>query len=514
MSAAAPAAPAATTAHTTRLLTPVLFLVTCVVAVISSLGAPLIPTISNDLHVSLSDAQWSLTAALLSGAVSAPIMGRLGDGPRRREAIAAGLAVVLLGGALAAVATSLPVLVAGRAMQGVGLGLIPLAMAAARDGLPAPRIAPAIALLSVSAAAGVGAGYPLSGLIAEHLGLHAAYWFGAGFAAIALVAVLAVVPPSTTKTAPSLDGRGALLLSAGLVALLLAVGQGAAWGWGSARIVALLAGAVVVLVGWVPLQLRAAAPLIDLRLLRHRAVLTADASAFVLGMAMYIDLSVVTALVQAPRSSGYGFGASVLTAGLCLVPFSVMSLLASRTLPLATRVLGPRGVLPVGCLVIGAAGAFFALDHGHLVEAFIVMAIVGAGMGYTFAAIPGLIVRAVPEQETGSAMGFYQVVRYIGFSIGSALAASILAAHTPHGRHLPTESGFATALWVGAALCIAAALVAWVLPGRAAAPSAPDSRELAEFDAEDAELGTAGVVGLRDAPRVQGASGGSRPSAR
>jgi predicted MFS family arabinose efflux permease len=491
------------TVPASRLLTPVLFLVTCVVAVISSLGAPLIPTISTDLHVSLSDAQWSLTAALLAGAVSAPIMGRLGDGPRRREAIAGGLVVVLLGGALAAVADSLPVLVAGRAMQGVGLGLIPLAMAAARDGLPGPQVAPAIALLSVSAAAGVGAGYPLSGLIAEHFGLHAAYWFGAGVAAIALAAVLAVVPPSTTKTPASLDARGALLLSVGLVALLLAIGQGAAWGWGSTRVVALLAGAAVVLIAWVPLQLRAAAPLIELRLLRHPAVLTADASAFVLGMAMYIDLSVVTGLVQAPPAGGYGFGASVLTAGLCLVPFSVMSLLASRTLPLATRVLGPRGVLPVGCLVMGAAGAFFALDHGHLAEAFVVMAIVGAGMGYTFAAIPGLIVRAVPEQETGSAMGFYQVVRYIGFSIGSALAASVLAAHTPAGHHLPTESGFATALWVGAALCVAAALIAWILPGRAVAPAVPDSRELAVFDAEDAELATAGVVGLHDAPHAR-----------
>jgi MFS family permease len=491
---------AAAAPRATGLLTPVLFLVTLVVAVISSLGAPLIPLISTDLQVSLSDAQWSLTAALLSGAVSAPIMGRLGDGPHRREAIAAGLGIVMLGGAIAAVADSLALLVIGRVMQGVGLGLIPLAMAAARDGLPGPSVAPAIALLSVSAAAGVGAGYPISGLIAEHLGLHAAYWFGAGFAAVALAAVLHAVPPSTATARTVLDAPGAAVLSGGLIALLLAIGQGSAWGWGSGRIVALLAAAAILLIAWVPLQLRAAAPLIELRLLRHRAVLTADASAFVLGAAMYIDLSVVTAFVQAPAGGGYGFGASVLTAGLCLVPFSVTSLLASRTLPLATRVLGPRGVLPVGCLMVAAAGALFALAHGALWEAFVVMAIVGVGMGFTFAAIPGLIVRAVPEQETGSAMGFYQVVRYIGFSIGSALAASILAAHTPAGDHLPTELGFETALWTGAALCVAAAIVAWVLPGRGTAGAA-DPPDLERFETEDAELGTAGVVGRRDGPR-------------
>ena len=107
--------------------------------------------------------------------------------------------------------------------------------------------------------------------------------------------------------------------------------------------------------------------------------------------------------------------------------------------------LTPRGVLPTGCLIVAAGGAFFALEHTHLWEAFATMAIVGVGLGYTFAAIPGLIVLAVPGEETGSAMGFYQVVRYIGFSIGSALAASVLAAHTAAGAALPGESGFVTA---------------------------------------------------------------------
>jgi predicted MFS family arabinose efflux permease len=490
----------ATVPRNTRagLLTPVLFLVTLVVAVISSLGAPLIPLISTDFHVSLSDAQWSLTAALLSGAVSAPVMGRLGDGAHRRKAIAGGLAIVMVGGILAALAGSLPVLVAGRAMQGVGLGLVPLAMAAARDGLPARDVAPAIALLSVSAAAGVGAGYPVSGLIAEHLGLHAAYWFGATFSALALVAVLYVVPESTGGQSGGLDVRGAALLSAGLIALLLAIGQGTAWGWGSPEVVALLGAAAVLLVVWVVTQLRVPAPLVELRLLRRRAVLTADASAFFLGVAMYIDLSVVTGFVQTPRDTGYGFGASVLTAGLCLVPFSLTSLIASRALPFATRLLTPRGVLPVGCLLVASAGALFALAHGALWEAFVVMAIVGAGLGFTFAAIPGLIVRAVPEEETGSAMGFYQVVRYIGFSLGSAVAASILAAHTPAGAHLPNELGFETALWAGAGACVAAALVAWILPGSAAAraASAPPSDALERLETEDAELGTAGLIGL------------------
>ncbi len=216
---------------------------------------------------------------------------------------------------------------------------------------------------------------------------------------------------------------------------------------------------------------------------------------------MYLFLSTMTAFVQVPTGAGFGFGGTVLTAGLCLVPFSITTLAASRTLPWATRVLTPRGVLPTGCLIVAAGGAFFALEHGHLWEAFVTMGIVGVGLGYTFAAIPGLIVLAVPGEETGSAMGFYQVVRYIGFSIGSAVAASVLAAHTPAGAALPGESGFVTALVLGAGLCVAAAAMAWLLPGSAPARGA-ESEEVRELEIEDAELATGGLVGVTRGPRA------------
>jgi predicted MFS family arabinose efflux permease len=473
-------------------LTPVLVFTTMVAAVISSLGAPLIPSISDDLHVSLSTAQWSLTVALLAGAVSAPIMGRLGDGPRRRETLIGGLAAVTLGGVIAALAPSLAVLVAGRALQGIGLGLVPLTMAAARDHLPGERVPPTIALLSVCAAAGVGAGYPISGLIADGLGLSAAFWFGALVSGVALLCVFAVVPSSADHDAAALDVLGGLLLTAGLIPLLLAIAQGNSWGWDSPEVIALLAGAAALLSAWVVQQLRARLPLVELRLLRHPAVLTGDGCAIVLGVAMYMYLSGVTEYVQTPKSIGYGFSASVVVAGLCLVPFSIFSVVASRALPWLTRLVGPRALLPLGSLVVAAAGVFFALFHSSLWEAFAMMSILGLGLGSTFAAIPGLIVRAVPESETGSAMGFYQVVRYIGFSLGSALTASILASHTPSGQHLPAEGGYTLVLWIGAVICVAAAVLAWVLPAR----GERGDRVEELLGEEDAELASAGLVGL------------------
>lgn len=482
-------------ARRARALPGVLVFTVMVTAIISSLGAPLIPSISDDLHVPLSAAQWSLTATLLVGVISSPVMGRLGDGPRRREALLGGLTVVTAGGVIAALAPSLAVLVAGRAMQGVGLGLVPLGMATARDELPPAQVPGMIGLLSVAGAAGVGAGYPISGLLAG-IDLAAAFWFGALVSAAALVLVFLCVPSTAGKPRARLDLPGATLLAIGLGALLIAIAEGSGWGWGAPPTVALFVVAIAFLGLWCAQQLRTADPLVDLRLARIPAVLSADVCATVLGMAMYMFLSGVSEFVQIPASNGYGFSASVVVAGLCLVPFSVVSVVASRALPFSTRLVGKRNLLPVGSLIIAAGGLVFALEHDRIWGAFAMMGVMGLGFGLTYAAIPGIIVRAVPEGETGSATGFYQVVRYIGFSVGSALAASVLASETPAGSQLPRLAGYTAVIWIGIGICVAAAILAWVLPSGAPGPSGvPDAAEQRREE-EEGELASAGLPGV------------------
>ncbi|PZA19034.1 MFS transporter, partial [Modestobacter versicolor] len=105
------------------------------VAVISSLGAPLIPAIAEANDVSVTSAQWSLTVTLVVGAVATPVIGRLGDGRHRRAVVLVVLSIVLLGSVLAALPLGLGWLVAGRGLQGLGLGVTPLAIATARTAL-------------------------------------------------------------------------------------------------------------------------------------------------------------------------------------------------------------------------------------------------------------------------------------------------------------------------------------------------------------------------------------------
>jgi MFS family permease len=113
---------------------------------------------------------------------------------------------------------------------------------------------------------------------------------------------------------------------------------------------------------------------------------------------------------------------------------------------------------------MGAMCAFFALFCTSLWQAFVMMGVLGAGIGSTFAAIPGLIGCAVPGAETGSALGAAQVARYLGYSLGSAVTAPVRAGHTPSGHAVPTEAGYTLVLWTGVAIAVAGAALAWVLP--------------------------------------------------
>ncbi len=448
------------------LLVPTLVFIGLLVAVVSSLGAPLIPTIAQDDHVTLSTAQWVLTAALLTGALATPVMGRLADGARQRAVILVTLSVVLAGCVLSALATSFVVLVVGRGLQGVGLGLLPVNMAIARRNLDRPRAARAIATLSVSTAIGAGLGYPLTALVAQLFDVRAAYWFGAIVVVCALACSLVVLPARTPAAPISFDVLGAVLLSLAVTGISVALSEGGNWGWASGRTLGVVGLCVVLLAAWVPHELRTVDPLVNLHHLANRSVLMADIAGFLMSLSMYLVVPIVVEFIQIPPSAGFGFGASILLSGFVLTPLSIGTFLASRLLVPYERRFGVRSMIPVGALVFGSASTYFALDHGSLWQAFLTMGIVGLGIGFTFAAMPGFIIRAVPTTETGSATGFYQVLRNIGLSVGSALGAAVLLGYTAHGATFPDLGGFRVALLLSTGLAVLTAVLAFVLPGR------------------------------------------------
>ena len=478
------------------------------VSVMSTLGTPLIPTIAVEQHVSLDTAQWMLTVTLLVGAVATPVLGRLGDGPQRRTVLLFTLASTLVGSVVAATSHAFPQLLVGRALQGIGYGTVPLAIALVREHAVGERQRSGIATLSITVAVGAGLGFPVTGLIAQLLDYHAAFWFGAIFAAGSTLSVWLAVPRTRAPArAISLDIPGALLLAGGLTALLLAISQGESLGWGSSAIVLLFALAAALLAAWARVELRRADPLVDLRLVSQRAIVGANLAALLLAMGMYIAMSLVNRLMQTPASVGYGFSATLVTTGLMLLPLSLGSLVSQ---PIARRVAARWGigvVLPIGALLVAATLLWLAVAHDRLADVAVATALLGVGVGCSFAAMPALIVASVPPERTGSATSLNQVLRSVGGSLGSAVGIAFLTAHHPAGQPFPLESGYTAAFVAGALICVATAALAIVLAPRAAArrrpAGRPPAREPVELLEEESAMGAGVGPSVFDGERVR-----------
>jgi MFS family permease len=183
---------------------------------------------------------------------------------------------------------------------------------------------------------------------------------------------------------------------------------------------------------------------------------------------MYLLFSLLTRYVQTPVSAGYGFGLSGVAAGAALIPFSVLGFVAGRLVPRSVGRVGARGVFVGGVLAVALAALLLAGAPGSLGVLLAAMGVLGLGVGGASAVMPRLVLVGVPGPETASVLSVSQVVRAVGFSLGSALAGALLAAATPAGGLLPPEHGYVTAaLWALPLLALSVlALFVGRTPGR------------------------------------------------
>jgi MFS family permease len=436
---------------------------------------PLLPQFPRLLHTTPENASWMITAALLAGAAGTPVVTRLADMYGKRRMIAVCLVVMVAGSLLGALGTGLVTAVAARALQGVGVALVPVGIAAMRDALPPDRVPLGVAVMSATLAVGAGAGLPLAGLVAAHLDWHAIFW-GTALAGVLMLVVLLLVVPGEPGPGGSFDLPGAVVLSVGLTAALLALTKGNEWGWASAATLGCALGGVLALVGVVLLELRTRAPLVDVRVAARPAVLSVNIASLVLGFAMFANLLVSTQQLVLPVETGFGLGLDAATAGLWLAPsaltFAIMAPPAAR---LITRI-GPERTLLLGAAVMTAAYVVRILA-GYSIAAVVVGSVLVAGAtSLTFAAMPTLIMRAVPRTETASANGLNTLDRSVGTSGSSATTAAVTSASVVlvGGVPYPTASGLALVLGIaatGAAIAAGIALLLARLPTPVPEPS-------------------------------------------
>jgi len=360
--------------------------------------------------------------------------------------------------------------VAGRAAQGCLLALTPRRMAAAREHLGRPRAASAIAMISVASTVGIGIGYPLAGYLTDLGGIRAAYAAGLAVTAVALAAAARSFPGSAQPAEAPPDARASVLLTAGLLLLLLILGETSLWQHHLPLAAGLALLAVVLLAAWALRERALPRPLVDLRLLRQPAIAGANTAMLVAGAGMYLLLTCITRYVQTPATAGYGFGLDTFTAGLFLVPFSALGFVAGRISPHLRKRMSAAVLLAAATAVVLAAFLLFTAVRGSLAGPLLAMSLLGLGVGGFSAAMPAVILAVTPQRETASAMGVNQVVRSTGFSLGSTLSALILAAYTPGGAVFPASQGYVTAAWTGTAVTALALVIALTLarPARSA----------------------------------------------
>jgi EmrB/QacA subfamily drug resistance transporter len=435
-------------------------------ALLQSLVAPALPEIQRDLGVSETTATWILTAYLLSASVATPILGRLGDVHGKERLLLVSLAVMGVGTVMSAVATSAGLMIAGRVIQGAGGGIFPLAFGIIRDEFPRERVPGSIGLMSAILGIGAGAGIVLAGVIVQHLSYHWLFWLPLIAVVGAGLATWRWVPESPIKAPGRVHWRGAALLSAGLVCVLVAVSETSTWGWGSPKTLGLLAVGLLVLVAWVAAELRASDPLVDMRVMRRRGVWATNLVAILLGFGMFGSFILIPQLAELPTSTGFGFGEDVTGAGLLLLPSTIMMLLVGPFAGRLERRFGSKPPLIAGCVAAAAAFAVFALAHAHRWELAVGSALLGIGIGLAFAAMANLIVQAVPPDQTGVATGMNTIMRSIGGALGAQIAATILAGNLAAASGLPTEHAFTLAFGVSAIALVAAVAAGLVIPGR------------------------------------------------
>jgi EmrB/QacA subfamily drug resistance transporter len=450
-------------------------------ALLQGLVLPVLPTMQRNLHTSQNAVTWVLTAYLLSASVATPIFGRIGDMVGKRRMFVAALGAVAVGSLLSAVASSIDLMIVGRVIQGIGGGVLPLAFGIIRDEFPQDKVRGAVGIAAALAAVGAGLGIVLGGPLINALDYHWLFWLPMIMTTVCGVAAHVLVPESPVRKAGRINWVAALLLSAWLVALLVGVSEGPSWGWMSTRVVGLFAVALVCVVAWVVVELRSDVPLIDMRMMRLRAVWTTNLVAFLFGFGLYAVVVFVPDFVQTPASAGYGFGASSTESSFFLLPMASLQFLFGMTSGRIVRKVGSRWVLILGSFMSIIPYVLLTTAHHQRWEIYIALGLLGAGFGLVFSAMSILIVDAVPPEQTGVASGMNANIRTIGGSFGSAIMASIVTSGVA-AHKLPPESGYTHGfgvLGVGAVLAAGAAIFVPRLRARSLAPGDGPHAELA-----------------------------------
>ncbi|MDT3329086.1 MFS transporter [Microbacterium sp. KSW-18] len=419
------------------------------------------------LNASREDTAWVVTATLLAAAVSTPIAGRLGDMYGKRRIVLILLGLLIVGSVIAALSPGIGGIIVGRALQGAVTGVVPLGISIMRDVLHEDRVDAAIALMSATLGVGGAVGMPVSAIITETSDWHVLFWMAAGLGVVVFVLVALVVPASVLRTAGRFDFAGAIGLAIGLTGALLAVSRGNEWGWTSPATLALGLGGLAVLLVWGWFELRIREPLLDLRVAARPAVLLTNLASVAMGFSLFASNVSYPQMLELPASVG-GFGLTLVQASFIVMPAGLVMMVLSPFSGRLARTIGPRLLLIMGASALILAYGYSLLWASEVWHLLVANLLIGVGIGFGYAGMPMLIMRSVPQHETGASNGLNALFRSLGTSIAAAVVGAVLAALTVDlgGTPVPAPEAFHLSFALGLGAAVIALGVALFIPQR------------------------------------------------
>ncbi len=431
-----------------------------------------LPSISRDFDASISSVGAVASAYLVSVAVFIPASGWLGDRFGARRVFLLALFAFVVASALCGAAGSLGQLVLFRVLKGAAGGMmIPVGMAMLYRVFPQDERVRAARLLIIPTAAAPALGPVLGGVIVEFSSWHWAFLINVPVGLLALAFGLRYLPRDVAVRAGRFDGIGFVLAGAGLGLAMFAVSEGPAQGWGSTAIVASGLIGIGLLAALVPYELRIPAPLLNLRLLRERLfrrsfLILIPSTAGFLGL-----------LYAFPQLQQEGLGRSAMASGLLTFPEAIGVMVGSQLVTRLYPRIGPRRLMSVGALCVGAGALALTQVTGATPDALVVVLMFGIGLAMSAVFMPINVVpfANISNAETGQATAIFNALRQTGAAIGVALLATTIALVGPltisseGGAPVPNLDAYHAAFFVSAGLLAIAALMALRIRDRDAA---------------------------------------------
>jgi EmrB/QacA subfamily drug resistance transporter len=436
----------------------------------SQVVATALPAIRLHLHASLASLEWTVNAYTLSFAVLLLTGAALGERLGRRRMLAAGVALFTAASAACALAPNAGALVAARAVQGAGAALmLPLALALLSAAFPPHRRAWALGIFSSVTGVAVLAGPVVGGAVTQGISWAWIFWLNVPIGLIMIPLILAKIPVAG-RGRVRLDPVGLILATGGTLGIVWALIRANAIGWASLEIAVTLAAGALLAVAFVAWELRAADPMVPLRLFRSRAFAAGNAAAFCVFATL---LSLVFFMAQF-LETGLGYGP--LGAGLRLLPgWATLTLIAPFSGTLISRV-GERPLIAGGLTLTAGGLAWIALiaraglPYSHLVAPLVVA---GVGASIAIPATMNAVMTSVPPAAIGKASGTLNMLRQLGGVLGIAICAAVFAARGDYASPATFASGFAPAMGACAGLAVLGAVAGLAIPNRSAKSMPP-----------------------------------------